>query len=91
MSENLILANKYEEYNDTEYGKLMGKANKLMAKSEKDALPAAVISKIILKILTKKRTKLAFVVNKNKFLTLLFIKFTPTRWVDAIFYKQFFK
>ena len=83
--------NKYEEYNHTEYGKLMDKANKIMAKSEKDALPAAVISKLILKILTQKRTRLAFVVNKNKFLTLLFIKFTPARWVDAIFYKQFFK
>lgn len=83
--------NKYEEYNGTEYGKLMDKANKLMAKSEKDALPAEVISKLILKILTQKRTRLAFVVNKNKFLTLLFIKFTPARWVDAIFYKQFFK
>ena len=83
--------NKYEEYNGTEYGKLMDKANKIMAKSEKDALPAEVISKLILKILTQKRTRLAFVVNKNKLLTLLFIKFTPARWVDAIFYKQFFK
>ena len=83
--------NKYDEFSDSEYGKLIAKANAIMQKSEENALPASVISKIILKILTKRRTKLAFVVNKNWLSTVLFIKFMPSRWVDAIFYKQFFK
>ena len=83
--------NKYEEFADSEYGKLISKANAIMKKSEKNALPATVISKIILKILTKKRTKLAFIVNKNRLSTILFIKYMPTRWVDAVFYKQLFK
>jgi len=82
--------NKYEEFSDTEYGKLMGRANKIMKNAERNALPARTISKLIYKILTKK-TRLAFVVNKNKWLTIFFIKYLPARWVDRYFYKQFFK
>ena len=82
--------NKYEEYEDTAYGQLMERSNNILKKAAKDALPAEVISKIILKILTKK-TRLAFVVNKNRLATLFFIKYIPARWVDKIFYKQLFK
>ncbi len=83
--------NKYEEYSDTEYGKLMGRANKVMKKAERNALPAAVISKLIYKILNRKRTRLSFIINKNWLPTVLFIKYIPARWVDRIFYRQFFK
>jgi len=86
---NLVIKN--EDFSDTEYGVLVEKANEIMKKSEMNALPAAVISKLILKILTKKKTKLRFVVNKNWWSTIIFIKYIPARWVDAIFYKQFFK
>ncbi len=82
--------NQYDEFSGTEYGQLMGKANKIMEKAEKDALPAREISKLIYKILTR-RTKLSFVVHKNRMLTILFIKYMPARWVDRIFYKQLFK
>ena len=82
--------NKYEEFSDTEYGKLMGRANKIMKNAERNALPARTISKLVYKILTQK-TRLAFVVNKNKFMTILFVKYAPARWVDRYFYKQFFK
>ena len=82
--------NKYEEFSDTDYGKLMGRANKIMKNAERNALPARTISKLIYKILTQK-TRLAFVVNKNKFMTILFVKYAPARWVDRYFYKQFFK
>ena len=46
--------NKYEKYENTAYEKLMRRSNKIMEKAERDALPARVISQLILKILTKK-------------------------------------
>ncbi len=82
--------NKYEEYENTPYDKLMKRSNAIMQKAEKDALPAEIISKLIFKILNKK-TKLAFVINKNKLMTIFFIKYIPARWVDVIFYKKLFK
>jgi len=82
--------NKYEEFKDTEYRNLMKKANKIMQRAEKNALPAVVISRLIYKILTR-RTKHAFIVNKNWLLTVFFVKFMPSKWVDAFFYKQLFK
>jgi len=80
---------KYPEYDGTDYEQLLYKSNKVMKAAKRNALPARVISKLIHKILTK-RTKLAFVVNRNWLLTVLFIKFMPARWVDKIFYKQLF-
>ncbi len=83
--------NKYEEYVGSEYEKLMEESNRVIKKAEKNALPARVVSKLILKILERKRTKLAFVVNKNWLFTILVVKYIPARWMDAIFYRQFFK
>ncbi len=80
---------QYPEYNGTEYEKLLHKSNKIMKAAKRNALPASVISKLILKILTRK-TKRHFIVNKNWLPTVLFIKFMPARWVDRIFYKQMF-
>ena len=82
--------NKYKEYENTAYAQLTRRSNKIMQKAEKDALPARVISKLILKIVSKK-TKLAFPITKNKWITVLFIKYMPARWADKIFYKQLYK
>jgi len=57
--------NKYEEYRNSEYGNLIDRANKVMEDAEQNALPAIIISKLIHKILTKKRTKLAFIIIKK--------------------------
>ena len=81
---------KYEEFNGTDYEELLNKSNKVMKAAKRNALSARVISKIIYKILTRK-TKLAFIVNKNWLPTVLFIKFMPARWVDKIFYRNLFK
>jgi len=80
---------QYEEYNGTDYEKLLRKSNSIMKAAERNALPAEVISKLIYKILNKK-TKLRFVVNKNWLSTVLFIKYVPDRIVDKIFYRQLF-
>jgi len=82
--------NKYAEFENTDYGNLIKRFNKVMMAAERNALPAEVISKLIYKILTKK-TKLHFIVNKHWLATVLFIKYTPARWVDYIFYRQLFK
>ena len=81
---------KYEEYKGTDYEKLLDKSDKVMKAAQRNALPPRVISKLIYKILTK-RTKLAFIVNKNWLPTVFFIKYLPARWVDRIFYNQLFK
>lgn len=82
---------KYEEFKSSEYGNLVNKASKVMEGAEKDALPAIVISKLIHKILIKKRTKLAFIVIKNKWFITFLVKYVPARIVDKFIYKQFFK
>ncbi len=79
-----------KEYEDTDYATLCRRADKVMQHGQKNALPARVISKTIEKILNKK-TKTKIVINKNLWMTLLFTKLLPTRMVDKIMYKQFFK
>lgn len=83
--------NKYEEFRNSEYGNLIDRANKVMEDAEKDALPAVIISKLIHKILTKKRTKLAFIVIKNRIFTTFLLRYVPARIVDKFIYKQFFE
>ena len=80
---------QYAEYNGTDYEKLLRKSNKIMKASQRNALPASAVSKLIYKILTQK-TKLSFVVNRNWLATIIFIKYLPARWIDRIFYKQLF-
>ena len=80
---------QYSEYKGTDYEKLLNKSNKIMKAAERNALPTSVISKLIYKILTKK-TKLAFIVNKNWLATVFFVKYMPSRWVDRILYKKFY-
>ena len=81
---------KYEAFSDTDYGKLMGRANKVMKEAQKQALAPRVISKLIYTILSR-RTKLHFIVNKNWLATVFFVKYIPARWIDRYFYRQFFK
>jgi short-subunit dehydrogenase len=81
---------KYDEYSDTDYGLLMGRANKIMRNAERNALPTEIISKLIYKILVQRRTKRSYIVNKNWLATVLFVKFFPSRWADKYFYKQLF-
>jgi len=82
---------KYEEFRNSGYDNLVDRASKVMEDAEKNALPAIIISKLIHKILTKKRTKLAFIIIKNKLFTNFLVKYVPARIVDKFIYKQFFK
>jgi len=77
-------------FRDTAYGKLVDNASQVMEEAERDALPASIISNIIYKILSKRKTRLSFVVIKNKFFIQLVAKIVPRRWVDRTIYKRFF-
>ena len=79
-----------EQYLESDYKSLCLNVNKLMKKSQKDALNPLVISKTIEKIL-KRKTKTHFVINKNLIGTYIFTKLLPKRLADKIMYKQFFK
>jgi len=82
--------NKYEEFRSSEYGNLVDKANEVMQGAEEDALPAEIISKLIHKIISKKRTKLSFIIIKNWLFTTVLVRFIPARIVDRFIYKRFF-
>lgn len=71
-------------YYDTDYSNMARNTDRIMINAKKDALSAEVISKLIHKIIMKKRPKLRYVVNKNKYLTIFIIKYVPTRIMDYL-------
>lgn len=81
--------NQYEEFEHSDYAKLLRLTNRIMQHAEQNALPAIVISKLIYKILTQK-TRLYFIVNKNWLATVFLVKYIPARWVDRILFKRLF-
>lgn len=78
---------KYDEFLDTNYRELMLNAEKIMQAAERNALPAATISKLVFNILEKKKSRLAYIINKNWLLTVLFVKYMPARWADKLLWK----
>ena len=78
---------KYDEFLDTDYRELMINAEKVMHAAERNALPAATISKLVFNILEKKKSRLAYIINKNWLLTVLFVKYMPARWADKLLWK----
>jgi short-subunit dehydrogenase len=78
----------FDEFDNSDYAKMLKKAEAIMANAEKDALPAVVISKLIYKILNSRNPKTSYIVNKNKFLTKVLVKYLPSRWVDRLLWKK---
>lgn len=78
---------QYSEFEHTAYATMTRKFNEAAKHAQRQALPAERISKLIFKILTRK-TKLHFVVNKNRLITEAFVKYMPARWVDKILYNR---
>jgi hypothetical protein len=78
----------FEEFADSDYAKMLKKAETIMEIAQKDALPAVVISKLIYKILNSKNPKTSYIVNKNKFLTEVLVKYLPARLVDRLLWKK---
>ncbi len=76
------------KYKDTEYGHMVGKADRMIENSEKNALPVEVISALILKILQTRKPKTQYLVHKNSFMFKLITRFVPDRWVDRMIWKK---
>lgn len=75
------------EYAESDYAGMLKKANAIMEKAQKDALPAEVISKLIYKILNTKKPKCSYIVNKKMLQTLILVKWLPARLVDWLIWK----
>lgn len=75
------------EYAESDYAGMLKKANEIMEKSQKEALPAEVISKLIYKILNTKKPKCSYIVNKKLWQTLILVKWLPARFVDRLIWK----
>lgn len=78
----------FDEFTKSDYAKMLKRAEAIMEKAEKDALPAVVISKLILKILNSRNAKASYIVNKNKLLTTILVKYLPSRLVDRLLWKK---
>jgi short-subunit dehydrogenase len=77
----------FDEFAGSDYAGMLKKANAIMEKAQKNALPAEVISKLIFKILNTNKPKCSYVVNKNLLQTLVLVKFLPARFVDWLLWK----
>jgi len=77
-----------DRYADTDFAVMTKKADKLMQWGQRNALPAEAISGLIHKILTIKKPKTSYIVNKNKLFTKLFVKYLPSRMVDRLLWKK---
>jgi short-subunit dehydrogenase len=73
-----------DEFTDSDYAGMLGKTNTIIENVQKDALPASVISKLLFKILNIKNPKCSYIVSKNKFWTIILVKYLPSRLVDKL-------
>jgi NAD(P)-dependent dehydrogenase (short-subunit alcohol dehydrogenase family) len=78
----------FDEFADSDYSEMLKKAEAIMENAQKDALPAVVISKLIYKILNSKNPNTSYIVNKNKLLTTILVKYLPSRFVDRLLWKK---
>lgn len=78
----------FDEFADSDYSEMLKKAETIMENAQKDALPAVVISKLIYKILNSKNPNTSYIVNKNKLLTTILVKYLPSRFVDRLLWKK---
>jgi NAD(P)-dependent dehydrogenase (short-subunit alcohol dehydrogenase family) len=78
----------FDEFADSDYANMLKKAETIMENAQKDALPAMVISKLIYKILNSRNPKTSYIVNKNKLLTTILVKYLPSRLVDRLLWKK---
>ncbi len=77
-----------EKYYNTPYGLMAHNTELSMIGAEADALPAETISKLIEKILTAKRPRLSYLVNKKPLLAWLLVHVIPKRIADRLIFKK---
>ncbi len=79
---------KLRKYEDSDYGFVMKRADKIIEHSEKNALPAERISRLIWKVIEKNKPRTRYIVHKKGILLLLLSKFAPDRLVDKMIWRN---
>jgi len=84
-------AETFDEYQDTDYSIMAKKSAAIVKSSQKEALPAIVIAKLIEKIINSRWPRRGYIVTKNKFINTIVSKYTPPLLVDFFFSRFFSK
>ena len=79
--------NKMEEFKDSNYYEVLQKADKIIEKAERNALPVEIVSKLIAKCLVAKRPKTRYIVHKGKFVFRLMAYYFPDKLSDWLVHK----
>jgi short-subunit dehydrogenase len=79
--------NKMDEFKDSDYYKVLQKADKIIENAERNALPVESISKLIAKCLVAKRPKTRYIVHKGKFVFQLMAYYFPDKLSDWLVHK----
>ena len=74
--------NSMAQFADTDYYDILQKADKMIENTEKNALPVARTSNVILKCITKKHPKTRYIVHKNAFVFKIVANYLPDKLVD---------
>ena len=74
--------NSMAQFADTDYYDILQKADKMIKNTEKNALPVARTSNVILKCITKKHPKTRYIVHKNAFVFKIVANYLPDKLVD---------
>ena len=77
-----------DEYFESDYQNMAQNTAKIIHKAQRQALPAAVISNLIEKIINKKKPKLSYVVHSNKLQIFILTRILPKRLVDHLIFKS---
>ncbi len=73
-----------DRFKDTEYGKILGSANKIISNAEKSALDVSVITQFITKIINSKNPKTRYIVHQNRLMFKILAYWLPDKWVDKL-------
>ncbi len=82
---------KVDKYKDTPYGEILSSADKIIANSDKHAMPVSSITDIIQKILDSPKPKTRYLVHKKPFMFRLLAHYLPDRFVDRMVHKTLSK
>jgi hypothetical protein len=77
-------------YEGTDYEPLMRQIDKIVDATEKSALPAVAVAKLVFDIIENRKPKARYMIAPKQFLVKLVAKL-PDSWKDAIFKRQFVK
>ena len=81
--------NSMAQFADTDYYDILQKADKMIENTEKNALPVARTSNVILKCITKKHPKTRYIVQKNAFVFKIVANYLPDKLVDWFIQRSF--